>query len=125
MGSTDKKIFSEYYVVESRLANFCGAQLFRYVLAALSLAIRRLIYSNNLTPSDMALKKFGICTIEEFLTKEQAKFVNVQFNRKLEAPTDSVDDGSTVVKRLTIDDFSLNPIVAEHILNNPKVIELV
>lgn len=121
----EKKFFSGYYVVESRLAKIFGAQVFRYVLAALSLSIRRLIYSNNLTPLDMTFKKLGICTIEEFLTKEQARLVNAEFNKKLEAPTNSFDDESTVVKRSTIEDFSSIPSVAEHILNNPQVVELV
>jgi len=73
MGSTHKIFFLGYYVLKSRLANLCGVQLYRYVLAALRLAIRRLIYSNNLTPYDMALNLLGICIIEEFFNKRTGK----------------------------------------------------
>jgi len=120
-----KNFFSGYYVVESKLANLLGAQVLRYCLASFSLTIRRLRYKKNLTNTDQLLHKSGFCIIEDFLSKEDADNVNLEFSKVLYSPTDSFEDGSTKVIRSTITNFKKVPHTFKNILNNSQVIDLV
>ncbi len=120
-----KNFFSGYYVVESKLANLFGAQVLRYFLAAFGLTIRRLRFSKNLTNLDDILHKDGLCTLENFLSKDQVIKVNSEFNKILNSPSHSFEDGSTKVKRSTITNFDMAPYTSEYILKDSRVIDLV
>jgi len=120
-----RQFLSGYYVVESWIANFFGAQVLRYCLAAFSLYVRRLKFSKNITELDDTLHKDGLCILKDFLSVQQVDMVNLEFNKVLRYPTDSFEDGSTYIKRSTLADFDIVPCVSEHILKNPSVINLV
>lgn len=120
-----KGFFSGDYVVESRRANIFGAQLFRYILSYVCLACRRFIYSENLTPKDRVSRRDGICWIPEFLDLKAVKLVESEFNKQLKGAGGSFTDGSTLVKRSTIQNLDTVANASQYIIKNPKVIDLV
>jgi hypothetical protein len=120
-----KGFFSGYYVVESKLANLLGVQFFRYLIAHFGLSLRRLLYSNNLSSLDIALKNDGVCIIENFLEVDQLHLAEKEFNQLLRRATDSFEDGSTFVKRSSVIDLDSIPFVSEYICKNKRVVNLV
>lgn len=98
-----KEIFSDIFLVNSKLLNLVGIQSFRYSLASLIYFLRGLIFKWNKTELSNQLEEDGIIILNEFLNQNDRQQFSNDFNKIFkENKKEIIKDGDTTTERITI-----------------------
>lgn len=120
-----KGFFSGYYVVENVLLNILGAQAFRYIVASMSLTIRRWLYTGTPNVYDKELRQNGFCVLREFLSETDKSIVLKEFEKNLANAEHSFEDGSTKVVRQTVSNLNNIENIRSRVIFNEALVNLV
>jgi hypothetical protein len=128
MSNPIKDIFSGKYVVENKLVNYAGGQLFRYLGARIIYHLRGVVFGWVSDPDSEDLKREGIIKIESFLGEDDYRKLLEEFEQtKKVGKYQPIQDGSTRSERYTMEiaDLEKLPTLNAKIVNSPVVKALV
>lgn len=117
-------IFSEEYILKSKLLNLFGIQSLRYVLAKIIYTFRGIIFSWHISQETRILEKEGLILIENFLNQDEYNEFKLNFDNLLKIGDDETfQSGDLLVQRSSINTNVGNKLL-DFFLKSKKLVKI-